>query len=1061
MPFIYNYNEGDYNIGRTVYSILQGNDGIMYFGNDDGVLFYDGHLWRLITLPNNSKVQSMAKAPDGTIYIGGNEEIGYLKANTQGQLKYHSLNHLIPSNIKNFGTVWMSFAHTNEVIFKTVSNLLVYKDGAIENIPASNRFHVAFCVNNTLYVRDHTVGLLQRYPNGKLQLVPGGERFAEDPVYVMLPYTDQTTLIVSRGQGAFIYDGLTMEKWAPALDSFFVNSQVYGGIKLKDNKYVIGTLQNGAVIMDQGGNALQYLNNQTGLNSDIVHSLAVDRDDNLWLGQMNGLSQVILSSPFTVFDARSGLGNPTSSAILFENNLYLGTAQAIYTMPWQAAKGNAVPKAPHKKFARLPNFKAQVLQFSVVGNELLASTSAGIYGITGTSSYPVYEGLFVWSIKQLRQHPEKLLAGQRNGLALLQNTNGRWRYEKQVASMKLDARYIEQDAQGNIWITTEGTKLYRGRLNETLDSLVDLTAFTSQHGLPSDFNNRVFELANDVIIATESGLYAYNEASNSFMPAPAYDEINKNNTYVRWLKEDKEGNLWYWGIENYLNKANKGQYAPRFEACQLEYREEQGRRVIKKSPFFKVNETVNNALPFIYPIDEQNIAFCTSEGFIHFDPYFNYGASDDLRVLIRQVDNIAANDSLIFAGQQPTGPEKHTAAFSFGQNSLRFTVAAPYYEDSDKTMYQFYLEGFDEQWSAWSYKYSKEFTNLPPGTYKFQVRARNIYEEVSNEATYSFTILSPWYRTIWAYVTAIVLLGLIVYGVVLLNTRRLIKEKHYLEEVIKERTHEIRKKNFDLESQKQEIAQQKESIDIQNKELVELNKEKNHLIGIVAHDLRSPLNHIKGLGSLLSILSDNLSKEQKQYVSEIINSADRLNNMISKILDVDAIESRKLNINVERVLLNNVVEKVCKNFEGDATIKEISLHRNIEEGQHHALLDENYLIQVLENLVSNAIKFSEHRKNVYVNLASVEGKVRIEVKDEGQGIHPEEMHKLFGKFQRLSARPTNGEQSVGLGLSIVKKYVEAMKGRVWCESEPRKGASFFVEFSHIARPSAMAKMSQQ
>ena len=105
--------------------------------------------------------------------------------------------------------------------------------------------------------------------------------------------------------------------------------------------------------------------------------------------------------------------------------------------------------------------------------------------------------------------------------------------------------------------------------------------------------------------------------------------------------------------------------------------------------------------------------------------------------------------------------------------------------------------------------------------------------------------------------------------------------------------------------------------------------------------------------------------------------------------------------------------------------------------------------QVFENLISNAIKFSPPHKAVKVILAKDNGKARAEIIDEGPGLTEEDKKKVFGKFQRLSAKPTGGEHSTGLGLSIVKKYVEAMNGKVWCESEHGKGANFIVEFNRV------------
>lgn len=126
-------------------------------------------------------------------------------------------------------------------------------------------------------------------------------------------------------------------------------------------------------------------------------------------------------------------------------------------------------------------------------------------------------------------------------------------------------------------------------------------------------------------------------------------------------------------------------------------------------------------------------------------------------------------------------------------------------------------------------------------------------------------------------------------------------------------------------------------------------------------------------------------------------------------------------------------------------LQQKQLNLKLDINDTYAMVDPNYMTQVYENLVSNAIKFSPKNKNIHIKIWEEGDKIRSLVSDEGPGISVEDQGKLFGKFQVLSSKPTGGEKSTGLGLSIVKKYVEAMKGRVWCESELGKGANFYID----------------
>lgn len=239
-----------------------------------------------------------------------------------------------------------------------------------------------------------------------------------------------------------------------------------------------------------------------------------------------------------------------------------------------------------------------------------------------------------------------------------------------------------------------------------------------------------------------------------------------------------------------------------------------------------------------------------------------------------------------------------------------------------------------------------------------------------------------------------------------------------------------------LELQNQEILSK-------NEELLNLNLEKNNLIGIVAHDLKSPLNQIKGLLSLVK-MTGKVDEETSKYLGMMDQSVVRLNEMIAKILDVEAIESRKLNLKMESINLSEILTHVADRYENDAVKKNITIHRSIAGGIF-AQADKNYTEQVLENLVSNAIKFSPFDRSVQIKLSRNGNGLVCEVKDQGPGLSEDDKKKLFGKYQKLSARPTGNEISTGLGLSIVKKFVEAMDGEIWCESELGNGASFFVK----------------
>jgi signal transduction histidine kinase len=254
-----------------------------------------------------------------------------------------------------------------------------------------------------------------------------------------------------------------------------------------------------------------------------------------------------------------------------------------------------------------------------------------------------------------------------------------------------------------------------------------------------------------------------------------------------------------------------------------------------------------------------------------------------------------------------------------------------------------------------------------------------------------------------------------------------------------------RRDNRKLQIQYAEINKQKEQIESINKSLVELNEEKNDLIGIVAHDLKSPLNQISGMLEIIKLTNRDQPTEQQEFMIGIEKSTNRLKKMVSKILDVNAIESKALNIKLEQINITELLQETVNRFTVLAEKKSITIVTSFDNDVPVIISDAGYVSEVLENLMSNAVKYSPLEKQVTIKLSKRGAFVRIEFIDQGLGISAADMKKLFGKFHKLTARPTAGEDSTGLGLSIVKKYVQALNGAVWCESEEGKGANFIVE----------------
>lgn len=260
----------------------------------------------------------------------------------------------------------------------------------------------------------------------------------------------------------------------------------------------------------------------------------------------------------------------------------------------------------------------------------------------------------------------------------------------------------------------------------------------------------------------------------------------------------------------------------------------------------------------------------------------------------------------------------------------------------------------------------------------------------------------------------------------------------------RETNEKLAKQNTEIEKQDDEIKKQNEKLFRHNQMLSELNHEKDTLMSIVAHDLKSPLNRIKGLIDLIELSGTHLNDEQRKYISLIKESTRSGVDLITDLLDVNSLEvNREPNFSIFD--LNKFIDERITIFRQHALAKQIDIKFD-SKAKDLVFLDQEYLARIMDNLLSNAIKFSPKGSLVAVTLGEQGGYFYISVKDQGPGFSDEDKRSLYQKFKKLSARPTAGESSNGLGLAIVKTLVDRLDGEIELKTQVNQGSEFFIRF---------------
>ncbi len=252
---------------------------------------------------------------------------------------------------------------------------------------------------------------------------------------------------------------------------------------------------------------------------------------------------------------------------------------------------------------------------------------------------------------------------------------------------------------------------------------------------------------------------------------------------------------------------------------------------------------------------------------------------------------------------------------------------------------------------------------------------------------------------------------------------------------------ELQQFNQQLE---QKVKDRTRELEDANKNLMRLNEEKNHFLSITTHDLKAPLAGISGLLELMKLEGASLTPKHLGYIQLMEETCENMQRLISDLLDISSIEQRTTRLSFQPISIPKIISELEDRFRTWATKKNIQLIFDCQHAPSSITTDHDALVRILDNILSNAIKFSHTNKTVTMAVTTENSLVRFDMKDEGPGIRLEERHKLFRKFQKLSARPTDGESSTGLGLSIVKDLVYLLKGTIEVESKFGKGTNVIV-----------------
>lgn len=856
-PDIMSFSKQEYQAGTQNWDISQDTTGVIYVANNEGLLSYDGSNWQLFPLPNKTIMRSVDVDPqNGRIYAGGQDEVGYFQKNDRGFFKYHSIKEKIPQAYQTMADVWTIFHHQDGAYFLSLNHLYHFTNDTVNVHPAAGQF---------LFLGKGKEKIITQNTEREVFLVTEAFKFTPigqlDYEIVSIHELNENILIATEKNGLFIYsENLGIRPWNNRAQDFLKDNRVNKVIVLNNNHIALPTALGGLLILNQEGHPLYWIDKQTGLQNNMIRSVFEDQDHNLWLGLDNGIDYLSIAVPIRHFFPDGNLEGTSYAVEIINNEIYIGTSNGLYHSQWQAYYN---PLQSRNYFKKVRGSEGQVWGLSKIDDQLFMGHHEGAFLVNQENLQKISPNSGYWTFIREPLHSDQILAGSYTGLHRFNRESIKnWNYSNELPNFKESSRFITSTRKGEIWVSHP----YRGIFKLEIDDGSQepkVQVYGVSNGLPSNQGNFAFRIWDNILVCTENGIFQYLPESDSFQ---AYDDLNNilgSHTRVRRLFEDDEENLWY------ITKEKIGFLKIEDKGLQKE---------VKNQVLQGLHNKLMGGFELIYPHDSANVFLGSEKGMIHIDPGKIFSQDYHFQTLINEIHLIKDQDSLIYANQISNGSRQALLKLPNKDNSFRFSFTATNFSPFHKISFQYKLKGFDEQWSSWSDINSREYTNLPPGTYTFKVRSGIPDVYTSNTATFSFYIGHPWYATPLAFgiYSAVFLIGII--GLVWVPRRQFEKEKALLEQ---EKDKKVAYHQAKVEQSREElmaVKNEKLNAEIEHKNR-ELASTTMHLLqkSELLQKLRTELNRLrtytdnpeakKELKRIMGLLNDDthLDEEWEQF----------------------------------------------------------------------------------------------------------------------------------------------------------------------------------------------------
>lgn len=770
-PIVRSYSVSNYNAGIQNWSVAQDERGIMYIGNNKGLLEFDGNRWKLHELPTKNIVRTVYIGEDGKIFVGSFEEFGYFERDSLDSLVYHSLK----DEVKDFrfqnDEIWSIVPVQDEIVFQSFGSLFIYDGHTVRGIRTKSLPLNLFQVGDTFYSQLINEGLSIFINDGFEHLIDR-KLLGDSDVMAGLSY-DDGALLLTRNSGGFIYQHGKVVKWHTECDAELEKYTVNRAVMTKDSCYIIGTISNGVYAIDKKGRLLWKENTDSRLQNNTVLGLYCDADNNVWVALDEGIAYILNNSLVYYYEPPYRKIGMIYDVLVKEDEAYVASNQGVYRMK-------------SGKLELVPGLEEQAWYVKEWGNQILCGHNKGTFQIAGLQASLISDVRGAMCMREIYHegHP-LLLQGTYTFLNLYkENASGVWSFLNSLGGFTHMVRGIEMDHRGNIWVKHLRKGLFRLRTSPDLKRVEDLKMYM-ELGDVKDGNFSLFKINGRVVFSNGKAFYTYEDMTDSIIP---YEVMNEQLPELKGINDvSHAGGHMYWFVSGrmaYLVKCEMNVF-------QIEHR-------IPFSLFEGLS--IEERAAMVYDKGSKSSYLCLNNAIARIDADSSLLYKSSVKRSL-WVSGITVEAEWTGKKKQLSVQEENKIEAEF--STVCFSLCYPVYNNyTYKVRYK--LEGLNDQWVDNERSLEKKYTRLPFGSYVFKAE---VYDgnQILASTTLPFVILRPWYLSYWA-ISGYVLVGLI-----------LLLLLQYI-------VYQSVKKKKDRVIEQQRIAHQTE-IEQQEKKIIELEKE--------------------------------------------------------------------------------------------------------------------------------------------------------------------------------------------------------------------------------------------